>query len=192
MRLIIQEVGLLNSTLQLVANLKLNFFLLRRLFKAALLINLERVEPPLAFRTMKKWLVINCGASFRYLVHARRLTKCINSASNEDTRQLTSSLALLWSINWPFWSAKLSLRTLNSASAASNTWTVEAGCLASLINVPACVVSLPSTSFPTKIVILSAKLVEIGFLNYSKSWILLYSCTSIKYIIILRANLLNL
>ena len=64
----------------------------------------------------------------------------------QATRRLTSSLALLWSINWPFWSAKLSLITLNRASSVPNTWTVEAGCLARLINEPACDVSLPPTT----------------------------------------------
>ena len=168
------------------ANLKLDFLLflfLCRLFKVGSLNWSRKNWATTGLLTMKKWLVINCGASFRYSIHARRLTKCINSASNEDTRHLTSSLALLWSINWPFWSAKLSLRTLNSASAAPNTWTVAEGYLARLINEPACDVSLPPTSFPTKIVILSAKIVKIRFLNYSKSWIL-YSCASI----ILRVN----
>jgi hypothetical protein len=136
---------------------------------------------------MKKWLVINLinsGASFRYSVHARRLTKCINSASNEDMRHLTSSLALLWSTNWSFWSAKLNLATLHRASSAAKTWTVEAGCLASLINESACDVSLPPTSFPTKIVILSAKLV--------KTWAIQKAEFFIFTSIILRANLLNL
>lgn len=161
-------VKLLNSALQLVANSKLNFFL-RRFFKVGSLIWSRKSSATTGLLTMNKWLVIkliNSGASFRYSFHARRLTKYINSASNEDTRHLTSCLALLWSINWPFWSAALSSTTLNRASSAPNTWTVEAGCLARLINGPACDVSLPPTSFPTKIVILSAKLAKIRFLSH--------------------------
>jgi len=46
-RLIIQEVGLSNSTIQLVANLTFSFF--AGSSKAALLIDLGRIQPPPAF-----------------------------------------------------------------------------------------------------------------------------------------------